>query len=512
MLIRLAIAWMLGVVAAHTLRPASPWLWAGAGLACAAALLVRAHPRPREAAVLTLCAALGALRYTATLPNFGPASVTELVGRGELALIGAVATDPRHSEDAQRVVVQVEATRQRNTDTPAEGLALVVLPPYPAYNYGDRLLVTGKLQFPRAAERAGDFDYQAYLAHRGIFVVMQEPKSARLLPGATGLAPLASLLRFRQHCRAVLLRALPEPQAALAVGILIGLQSSIPPDVYAAFSATGTSHILVVSGWNFTIVASVLAGLATRLRLKRGATLALALSVMWVYALFTGASAAVLRAAAMSSIAAVGRATERQSEPWRLLFGGCWLISLADPHTLWDLGFQLSALATGSLFAFAKPVERWLAPKRPFCWPLMAPLTEALTATLAAQVLTLPLILYQFGNLSIVAPLANVLLVPMVPYAMLFCTLALVGGLIWLPLGQLLGPLAWLPLAWLSEGARLLAAPRWAATQVPVFPLWVLLAFYVVVAVLWLRANAATPLAPQPPAPASSPSPECPAG
>ncbi len=493
MLIRLALAWMLGIVIAHELRPAAPWLWATAGVALVVMLVTRTHPRSRTVALLTLCAALGALRYTVTLPIFGPASVTTLVERGELTLEGFVAADPRRSEDAQRVVVQVEATRQSQTTTAVEGLVLVVLPPYPAYNYGDRLRVVGKLQRPRPAERSGDFDYQAYLAHRGIFILMQEPKTAQRLPGATGFAPLASLLNFRQHCRAVLLRSLPEPQAALAVGILVGLQASIPPEVYAAFSATGTSHILVVSGWNFTIVAGVLAGLATRLRLSRGATLGLALSVMWLYALFTGASAAVLRAAAMASIAAVGHAAERRSEPWRLLLGGCWLISLADPHTLWDLGFQLSALATGSLFAFAQPVERWLAPHRPFCWPLMAPLTEALTATLAAQVLTLPLILYQFGNLSIVAPLANVLLVPMVPYAMLFCTLALLGGLLWLPLGQWLGPLAWLPLVWLSEGARLLAAPRWAATQVPVFPLWVLLGFYAVVAVLWLRANRLLP-------------------
>jgi competence protein ComEC len=208
---------------------------------------------------------------------------------------------------------------------------------------------------------------------------------------------------------------------------------------------------------------------------------------MWVYALFTGASAAVLRAAAMASLAAVARAAERGSEPWRLLFGACWLITLADPHTLWDLGFQLSALATGSLFAYGKPVEAWLRRRRPFHWPAMAPVTEALTATLAAQVLTLPLILYQFGNLSLVAPLANVLIVPVVPYSMLLGTVALVGGLLWRPLGQWLALGAWLPLTWMAEGARMLAEPRWAAVQVPVFPLWGLLAFYAVVAALWLR-------------------------
>lgn len=488
MLIRLAIAWMLGIVAAHYLRPAAPWLLAGAALALLGAM--GTGGRARLAALVALCAALGALRYGSGLPELGPRSVAALVGQGELSLVGAVAGDPKRSEDGQRVVLAVEAAGDGAATLPAEGLALVVLAPYPAYSYGDRLLVTGELVTPKGPRRPGDFDYRAYLAHRGIFAIMQEPEEVVLLPGRTGFGPLAALLDFRQGCRATLLRSLPEPQAALAVGILLGLQSSIPAEVYSAFSATGTSHILVVSGWNFTIVAGVLGGLAARLRLGRGATLALALAVMWTYALFTGASAAVLRAAAMASLAAVGRAAERQSEPWRLLLGGCWLITLADPHTLWDLGFQLSALATASLFAFAKPVEGWLAGRRPFCWAAMAPITEALTATMAAQVLTLPLILYQFGNLSLVAPLANVALVPVVPYAMLFCTVVLVAGLVWLPLGQLLGPLAWLPLVWLSEGARLLAAPRWAAVQIPPFPLWVLLGFYAVVAWLWWRGRA----------------------
>jgi len=99
---------------------------------------------------------------------------------------------------------------------------------------------------------------------------------------------------------------------------------------------------------------------------------------------------------------------------------------------------------------------------------------EALTATLAAQILALPLILYHFGNLSIIAPLANIILLPMVPYAMLFGALGLVGGLVWLRLGQGLATIAYLFLAWLTEGARLFATMPYAAVQLPPFPLWLL--------------------------------------
>lgn len=166
-------------------------------------------------------------------------------------------------------------------------------------------------------------------------------------------------------------------------------------------------------------------------------------------------------------------------------------MTLLNPHTLWDLGFQLSALATASLFAFGKGTEAMLL-HTPLRWEWLAWAREALTATLAAQILALPLILYHFGNLSVIAPLANVILLPMVPYAMLFGALALLGGLIVLPLGQLMGLLAYAFLAWLTEGARLFAEIPWAQLILPPFPLWMLLAYYGLVGMLWaMNANRA---------------------
>jgi competence protein ComEC len=156
-----------------------------------------------------------------------------------------------------------------------------------------------------------------------------------------------------------------------------------------------------------------------------------------------------------------------------------------DPQTLWDLGFQLSALATASLFAFGKGTERLLM-KTPLRVGWLDWAREALTATLAAQILALPLILYQFGNLSIIAPLANVALLPVVPYAMLFGSLCLVVGLVWLPLGQWLALPGYLFLAWLTEGASFFANMPYAAVQLPPFPLWVLLGYYGIVVGGWL--------------------------
>jgi competence protein ComEC len=480
-LIALAIAWMAGIVLSHTLTPPEALLWIGAGGGLAGSLAARRHALIRLGLLCLLCAALGGLRYTTGLTEFGPGRVEALTEAGALRITGEIAEEPRRTETSQRVVLRVAQAAHGTTVEPVEGRVLVVLPPYPTYRYGQRLLVGGELERPRGAVRPGDFDYRAYLAHRGIQTLIREPTEVRLLSGSGGFGVLAVLLDFREHCRTVLLRLLPEPQAALAIGILLGIQAGLPPELARAFQITGTSHILVVSGWNFTIVAALIGAVAARTRLGRWQTLVLALGVMWAYAIFTGASAAVLRAAAMASLAVFAQSVERRSEPWRLLLGACWLMSIIDPHTVFDLGFQLSALATASLFAYAQPLDKQLERVPPLRWGVLAPVREALNATFAAQVLTLPLILYQFGNLSLITPLANVIIVPVVPYVMFLGAPALLVGLIWLPLGQWLALGMWLPLTWLGEGALLLATPRWAAMQLPPFPLWMLAAYYAAV-------------------------------
>ncbi|GEM_PF-503336 len=509
-LIALAIAWMVGVVVADLAGAKAVWtlpLTASGLIFAMIGLLLRwreykqarlpppnAQLAPQPSLRLAtlaihalLCAAiafLAAARLCAVQIPETPLSVWKLADRGEISLSGWVTTDPKRTEAGQQLVVRVESAQVGKHTQAAEGMVIVTIASYPERRYGDRVVLTGKLLIPRGPDRPGSFDYRAYLRRKGILVMMRDPL-VRAAPGEAGIAPLRVLLAFRDRCKDVLMRQLPEPQASIAIGVLLGLQASIPDDVYATFSVTGTSHILVVSGWNFTIVATMLAGLTTRLRFGQAVTLGISLAILWIYALFVGATGTVLRAAVMSSLAVIARATNRQGDAWTLLMAACWGLSVYDPYVLWDLGFQLSALATASLFAYGKPVESLLAriPIINHAWLAWA--NEALTATLAAQILALPIILYNFGNLSLIAPLANILLVPVVPYIMLLVTLALVCGLIWQPFGQIAALVAWGPLTWLTEGARMFSQMPGAATQLPPFPLWMLLLYYAVVVGGW---------------------------
>ncbi|WP_298819780.1 ComEC/Rec2 family competence protein [Chloroflexus sp.] len=483
-LIQLTLGWLAGITLAGNLSLPSRWFVLAAVIAAVAIAFDRS--RGRWLTLMALCIALGGVRYHLAQPLIGPYHIERWADSDSVTLIGRIEDEPRRDDSGQQIVIAVTHAGTDNRMTPAEGRVLARVPPYPAYYPGDRLQLSGQLTKPHPAQRPDEFDYRAYLARRGIFVLLNRPTAIQRLTGyetSWGLAPIS---QFREHCRRIVLRLLPEPQAALAIGILLGIQAGLPDTTRAAFATTGTSHILVVSGWNFTIVAATLSALATLLRLRPWQAFWISLTIMWIYAGFTGASAAVVRAAMMASLALLARTAERQSEPWRLLLAACSLLTLINPHTLWDLGFQLSALATASLFAFGKPVERWLNGIHWLTHPIVAAVREALTATLAAQILTLPLMLYHFGNLSLVAPLANILIVPVVPIAMLLGMVALIGGLIWLPLGQWLATIAWLPLSWITGTAAALAQPVWAAIAVPTFPLWFLLINYAIMIGFWL--------------------------
>jgi competence protein ComEC len=483
-LIILAVAWLLGILTADLISlPLLP-LAVTAALSALAAVAGGRIPRARLAALALCCAALGGARLDLAQAPITPRSVQLLNDQGDLVLQGVVVEDPKRTEDGQRALIAAERAAVYGKTRAVEGLVLIKLPGYPERRYGDRLQLTGALTTPGEAERPGEFDYRQYLARKRIFSLM-EPKAARLVGQGNGSPLWSGLLALRDRARRVLLRELPEPQASLAVGILLGLQSSIPDDVSATFSATGTSHILVISGWNITIIATALYTVADGLRLSRRKAFWTILIMIWLYTLFVGASPTVIRAAVMGTIVVLGQRLERRAHAWTTIFAACWAMTLWDPQTLWDLGFQLSALATASLFAYGKGTEALLL-KTPLRVGWLDWAREALTATLAAQILALPLILYHFGNLSIIAPLANVVLLPMVPYAMLFGALALVGGLVWLPLGQWLATVAYLFLSWLTEGARLFAEMPYAAVQLPPFPLWVLLGYYAIVVGGWL--------------------------
>jgi len=245
------------------------------------------------------------------------------------------------------------------------------------------------------------------------------------------------LLTVRERWVSILEKNLPEPMSSLAAGILLGVKGQMPKDFYTALVNTGTLHIVAASGYNVTIVASVIMNVLNGLV---GKTLGVGFGVLGIiiYVLIAGAGASVVRAGIMGSLTLVAFYFGRPTEAKRLLYIAAGVMLLLDPAMIFDIGFQLSFLATFGLL-YLEPVFKKL-PKQPF-------LAEYLYPTLAASIATLPVILYQFGRVSYISPLVNMLVLPVVPLIMGITAVVIGVGVILPGIGQIISwvlyPLLW---------------------------------------------------------------------
>ncbi|MCC7130363.1 MAG: ComEC/Rec2 family competence protein [Anaerolineae bacterium] len=444
--------------------------------------------------LLPLAALLGLARWQSTLPVISPAHLAwynDLPGR--VRLEGVIAADPEFRDAYTQLEVRVERLRLPDSDAfqPVEGLLLARLPPGGDWRYGDRLQIEGRLRAPFETE---EFSYRAYLAHHSIYTTLScgycstcaEPlrsDCAWLVERAQGSPLRRAIYDLRRRAHGMVHVLFPDPEAALLSGILLGIETGIPEDLLDAFRLTGVAHIIAISGFNFAIISGLLVALFGRLLGPWRGMLAAWIGIAF-YAVLAGASAGVVRAALMGGLAVFALRLGRRSGALNTLAFVAALMALFDPHVLWDVGFQLSFMATLGLMLYADPLSRgfivlagrWIPYER--ARRLAGPVGEYLLFTLAAQLTTLPLILYYFHQASYISLIANPLVLPAQPSLMILGGLATLAGLVFLPLGRLLSVLAW---PWIAYTVRIVEAlaqaPGAARTIAPLSP-WVVLAFY----------------------------------
>ncbi|OGO60284.1 MAG: hypothetical protein A2032_02550 [Chloroflexi bacterium RBG_19FT_COMBO_49_13] len=328
--------------------------------------------------------------------------------------------------------------------TPVRGLLLARVSPDATYRYGDRIRLQGHLETPFENE---DFSYRDYLAHQGIYSYMSFPMTGLILHGQGNII-LSDLYSFRQHALDIVYRLFPDPEASLIAGILLGVQSGIPPQVQEAFRLTGTSHIIVISGFNITIIAALFTFLFSRLLGRRRGAIVSAIGII-LYTLLVGANAAVLRAAFLGLLTLLGHSLGRRQLGLNSLAFAAAFLSIFTPTILWDVSFQLSFAATLGIMLYAEPFTEWFINftarfiPRDRAIRLAGPVGEYFLLSLAAQLTTLPLMIYYFKRISFTSLIANPLILPAQPPLMVLGGLAVLAGMIFLPLGQLLAWAAW---------------------------------------------------------------------
>lgn len=325
--------------------------------------------------------------------------------------------DPRPAEardtaDPERTRFVVEVTRLRLGETwvaTAGRARLTVMGEPPDVAYGDEIRGTFRLRHPRRFDNPGAFDYPTYLATQGIFLEGWTRESVETVKASRG----SSILAFVSRLRSLLLRrlsaAMPPPEAGLLKATVLGDRSGLSADMNQAFLDSGTYHILAISGLNVSILAGVLFGLFRLLRTSpRLAAFASALLVT-LYAALAGASPSVVRAAVMADTYLLAVILDRRADLLNTLALSGLALLWWNPRFLFDVGFQLTYLATLGIVLVLPRCESVLARvARPIRWAL-----ESVVITLAATAMTLPVLASAFNRVAPVGILANLPIVPL---------------------------------------------------------------------------------------------------
>jgi competence protein ComEC len=502
----LAFAWLLGVVAAAF---TAAGLWAAVAAAAAlAAGSFAVRPRASTLALAALGAALifsAAWRYDATVPSGAPAGIARLNDGPETTFRALVSAEPEDRGATVRYRLAVREVLRGGRWLPESGGVLMRVAPSPRYEYGDLLQLRGELETPPTFD---DFDYREYLSRRGVSSLIAYP-DARLLAHDRGSPLRAALIDARARLSDALADALPEPEASLAAGVLLGKRARLPSDLSDDMNATGTSHLVAVSGQNVTLVAGLLiAALAWVIGRRPAAWLALAAVVG--YSLLVGGEPSVVRAAIMGGLYVVATALGRQSSaPVALALAGAVMTGI-DPQVVHDVSFQLSFAATLGLMTLAPLLTarlHALAQRSPAlaAFPLSRPAAELAAVTLAAIAFTLPITAVNFQRVSIVAPLANLLAVPAFLLVAVTAAFAAAVAAALPPAAGALGWIAWPPAAYMVAAVRLAADLPLASVELRGVGSGHAIAYYAaLLALVWLLARQRAEPAPPPPPPATA--------
>ncbi len=394
---------------------------------------------------------------------------------------GIVISEPEQRENTTRFVFKADNGEKVlvNTDL------------YSHVLYGDRVKVSGKPVIPGLIENDDGlrvFDYGKYLAKDDIYLVLNFVE-VEIVSRQHGNPLKNFLFKIKNSFTAKIKEILAEPYASLLSGLIVSGKGAMPRDILEEFRRAGIIHIVVLSGYNITIIAEFIRRffqsvfLATRARFALPLSIAASVFAILGFVLMTGAEATVVRASIMVLVVIVAKMLGKiHSAPRALLIAG-FLMVIHNPKILvFDPSFQLSFLATLGLVYAAPLFERIFkqVPEK-FGFRII------LSTTLATQLFVLPFIIYSIGDFSLVSLLSNLLVLAVIPLTMLLgflaTLLAYLGTIFALPLAYL----AHILLAWILFVASTLGNLSLASISVPPISPVALALFYLILALIFWR-------------------------
>ena len=386
---------------------------------------------------------------------------------------GIVINEPEQKENSASFVLRADNGEKVliNTDL------------YSSVQYGDRVEVNGKLQEPGIINEDENrpFDYGKYLSKDDIYFTMKFAKVDIISHGHGNFIKNA-LFKLKHSFIGKIREILAEPQSSLLAGLIVAGKDAMPKDILEEFRRAGVIHIVVLSGYNITIIAEFMRKIFENFfiwaKIGAGPKTAASASIIGIilFVLMTGAEATVVRAALMVLVVIAAKLFGRAYSAPRALMVVAFLMVLHNPKILVsDPSFQLSFLATCGLIYLSPIFEKLLSQ---LSWASMRIL---LATTLATQITVLPFLIYSMGDVSLVSLPANILILLFIPITMLVgFTAALVAyfsSVVAWPLSYV----THLLLSWILGVSNYLGNLSFASISVPLFPFWIVVIIYLII-------------------------------
>ncbi|OHA93710.1 MAG: hypothetical protein A3E02_01540 [Candidatus Zambryskibacteria bacterium RIFCSPHIGHO2_12_FULL_38_34] len=387
----------------------------------------------------------------------------------------------------------VRDTSARYTVRPisSKSLVLLIANRFPEFQYGDKVKVSGKLDLPKnfESDNGVEFDYISYLSKDKIHFLIYYPQIEKIGSGE-GNKTISFLYSIKNIFIEKISAVVPEPNSSLLGGVIFGVKQSLGQELLDDFKKAGLIHIVVLSGYNITIIAIGIFYLASFLG-KRNIGFAISAVSIILFAVMVGLGATVIRACIMALIAILARFLGRPADALRWLFIAGFFMLIWNPLILfYDPSFQLSFMATLGLILFSPLILSFISEHKfqKFITTKFG-LREIVSSTLAVQFFVLPILIRMSGFVSLISFIINPIVLPLVPWAMALGATTGALGIFsqissW-PFGALSYLLTQIIISITEFGARV----PFATISIGALPLWVVFIWYLGYAILFYKIN-----------------------
>jgi competence protein ComEC len=405
---------------------------------------------------------------------------------------GVVVTEPSPGERGVKIIVELRKIirgKNQSQSQKIEPTKIVVSDfIFSHVEYGDVVSVSGVVEKPASfqTDNGRTFNYEKYLAKDNIHYTLKNPSVT--IVGHNQGSKIKKLLYFiKKEYTQKLAELIPYPESSLAAGITVAGKGALPPDVLDDFTRSGTLQVVVLSGFNVTIIAETLITLFAFLPALFSSALGIVSIIL--FTIMAGGSATVVRGAVMGIVVIIARISGRRYDVGRsLLLAAVVMLWINPLLLLYDPSFQFSFLATFGLIYASPIIIRYLK------WvPDVLGIREATAATIASELFVLPLILYSSGEVSLVSVFANTVLFLVIPITMLLVSVAGLVGFLSVTLVLPLAWAAWILLWYELWIVHIFGHFPYAFITVPALPAWSMWLSYICFTVslyYWNRVSA----------------------